>query len=224
MTFPGDLFIKKFAMGLFILLLIGFILAPRYLVYSDSPDKADIIVQFAGPDQDTRRREALQLVREGLSEYFYIPASLSLYRTNEDKSLTSIRFPDIEPAIDLLHSRFEKKISMTYLEKIWQEYRFPRYYENTHVEMLLAKKVMDAYGFKRAIFVSSPYHMKRIEIISGRVFDSAYDITLVPSRFEKRFDAPLPSQKDMKHVFTELPKMIWFLCYDLWDCWMGVNL
>jgi uncharacterized SAM-binding protein YcdF (DUF218 family) len=89
--------------------------------------------------------------------------------------------------------------------------------------MLLTKKVMDAYGFRKAIFVSAPYHMKRIKIMAGRVFDSAYDIKMVPSRFGKRFETPLPSLQDVQHVLMEFPKMIWFLCYDLWGRWTGVN-
>jgi uncharacterized SAM-binding protein YcdF (DUF218 family) len=213
------------AVVLFIVLLIGFILSPRYLVSSGLPIKSDIIIQFPVPEMEEMRRESWQLVKEGYSEYLCIPTSLSLYQANQNGAfLSGIPFPDIEPATKLHQLRSAKGISFTNFKQIRTEYHFPHYYENTHVEMLLAKKVMDAYGFRKALFVSSPYHMKRIRIMAERVFDSTYDITMVPSRFEKKFETPLPSQQDMRHVFTELPKMAWFICYDLWDRWIGVNL
>lgn len=225
MPFSGNYYIKKLALVLGIILLIGLILSPRYLVYADPPMKSDIIVQFPVPEMETMHRESWLLIGEGLAEYLCTPTSLSLCRVNQDRtSLTAMRFPDIVRASDRRISRSEKEINMAYFEKIRRDCRFPRYYENTHVEMLLAKKVMDTYGFRKALFVSSPYHMKRVKIMAERVFDSAYDIKMVPSRFEKRFKTPLPSPKDMQHVFMELPKMVWFLCYDLWDRWTGVNI
>ena len=60
--------------------------------------------------------------------------------------------------------------------------------------------------------------------MAERVFDVACDTKVVPSRFGKSFETPLPSLKDMQHVFMELPKMVWFLCCDLWDRWTGVNV
>jgi uncharacterized SAM-binding protein YcdF (DUF218 family) len=89
--------------------------------------------------------------------------------------------------------------------------------------MLLAKKAMVANGFRKAIFVSAPYHMRRIKIMAGRVFDSTYEIRIVPSRFEKSVGTPLPSLKDMQHVVMELPKMVWFLSYDTWERMGGVH-
>ena len=111
---------------------------------------------------------------------------------------------------------------MVYFLKIREECGFPRYFENTHVEMLLAKKIMDAYGFKSAIFVSSPFHMRRIKIMANRVFGSAYDITLVSS-FEKSYDGLLTLWDESKHVFMEYLKLIWFLGYDLWERWIGLR-
>jgi uncharacterized SAM-binding protein YcdF (DUF218 family) len=114
-------------------------------------------------------------------------------------------------------------MDIDYFKKIKSAYGFPRLYEDTHSEILLAKRAMDACGFRRAIFVSSPYHMKRIKIIAGRVFNSSYDIKLVASRFEKKLKASFPSQQDIQHVVTEFAKIVWFLCYDTWDRRNGVN-
>lgn len=202
------------------IIIIGLIvmLSPRYLLYSDTPRKSDIIILFPDPELNAIRRDARQLIENGYSKYICIPTSFSLYRVDQNKTgLTAVLNPAVKPGIGLSLRRFENDISMEHFLKIKQECGFPRYFENTHVEMLLAKKVMDAYGFKSAIFVSSPYHMKRIKIMANRVFGSAYDITLVPSRFEKKFEIPMLSLKSLQHIFMEFPKVIWFLCYDFWD-------
>jgi uncharacterized SAM-binding protein YcdF (DUF218 family) len=208
-----------------IVLLTGIALSPRYLVYADLPAKCDIIVLFAGSDRDSRLREAQQLLQEGYSDYLFIPVTFSLYKAGPGRGgITAIRFSAaVKPGIHLPAPRSEQEMTHVYFRKNWAAYRLPRYYEATHVEMLMAKKAMDASGFRKAIFVSSPYHMRRIKIMAARVFDPSYDVKLVPSRFEKKFEAPLPSQKDVQHVMTEFPKMIWFLCYDPWDRWIGVN-
>jgi len=76
---------------------------------------------------------------------------------------------------------------------------------------------MDAYGFKSAIFVSSPYHMRRIKIITEKVFGSGYDIKMTPSRFERKISTGLPSLYDVQNTFTEIAKIIWFFCYEAFD-------
>lgn len=206
------------------LLLIGVILSPHYLVYSDLPQKSDIIIQFVGSDQDARFKEAAHLAQEGYADYLFVPTLFSLYRVNQYRTgLTNIRFMDIKPGIYLPQPRTGNAMSIENFIKIRSEYRIPRFYEDTHAEILLAKRAMDACGFRSAIFVSSPYLTRRIKIITGMVFDSSYDIKLVPSRFEKKFEAPLPSPKDIQHVFTEFPKMAWFLSYDLWNRSNGPN-
>jgi hypothetical protein len=200
-------------------LLIGVILSPRYLVYSDLPRKSDIIIQFVGSDQDARFKEAVLLAQEGYADYLFVPTLFSLYRVNQFRTgLTSIQFVDIKPGIYLPKPQTESAMSIENFNKIRREYRIPRFYEDTHAEILLAKRAMAACGFKSALFVSSPYHMRRIKIITDRVFDPSYAIKLVPSRFEKKFEALLPSRNDIQHIFTEFPKMAWFLSYDLWNC------
>ncbi|MGC1456591.1 MAG: hypothetical protein WA946_15510 [Nitrospirota bacterium] len=218
MPFPGKPRIRRSAAVLAVFLLIGVILSPRYLVYSDLPRKSDIIIQFVGSDQDARFNEAVLLAQEGYADYLFVPTLFSLYRVNQERTgLTSIWFTNIKPGIKVPQPRTGNAMSIDNFYKIRSVYRIPRFYEDTHAEILLAKRAMDTCGFRRAIFVSSPYHMRRIKIITGTVFDPSYDIELVPSRFEKRFEAPLPSQKDIHHVFTEFPKMAWFLSYGLWN-------
>ena len=208
---------KRSALILATILLIGLILmlSLRCLLYSDAPGKSDIIVLFPDPELDAIRREARQLIGDGYSKHLCIPASFSLYQVDQNKTgFTAVLNPDVKPGLGRSLRRFEDKISMDYFLKIKEECGVPGYFENTHVEMILAKKVMDAYGFKRAIFVSSPFHMRRIKMLAGRVFGSSYDIKLTPSRFEKKFGISMLSLESLQHIFMEYPKIIWFFCYD----------
>ena len=217
MQFLVTPYAKRLAPILATILLIGLILilSPRYLLYSDAPQKSDVIILFPDPELDAMRKEARQLIGNGYSKYLCIPTSFSLYQVDQGKTrLTDVLNSAVKPGIGLSLQRFEDNISMDYFLKIKQECGFPQYFENTHVEMLLAKKIMDAYGFKKAIFVSSPFHMRRIKMIAASVFDSTYTIKLAPSRFEEKVETLMPSLKGLRFVFTEFPKMIWFLCYD----------
>ena len=210
-----------------VLLLAGLILSPRYLTCSDTPGKSDIVVIFPVPELGAVYREGRQLIKDGFADYLCVPTSLSLSRVSRDRSgFDSVRFPNVKPGADAGRPQPQGSISMPFFQAVRKEYRFPRYYENTHVEMLLAKRVMDAYGFRRALFVSSPYHMKRIKIMAAEVFGSAYDIRMVPSRFPSGVGATwgvgtsLPLLTTLQYVVEEFPKMAWFLCYDLAGRWL----
>lgn len=59
-------------------------------------------------------------------------------------------------------------------------------YENTHLELLLAREMMVKLGLKSVAVVSPLYHMRRLQLIIGKVFaDGGYDIGLQPTDFEK---------------------------------------
>lgn len=206
------------------LLLVTLALSPRFLVCSDTVRKADIVILFPVPELEAVNREADQLIGDGIADHLCIPTSLSLYRADPGRNaLVAVRIPRMKPGLDEVGRQSRTDISMPYFEQIKKAYGFPHYYENTHVEMLLAKQVMDAYGFRKAILVSSPAHMKRMKIIAKSVFDSQYDLRMVPSRFMTKYESPLPSLKNMQNVFMEFPKMAWFFCYDLWGRWSKTN-
>ena len=42
-----------------------------------------------------------------------------------------------------------------------------QHFEDTHVEILRARSILQNMGLKSVNFVSSPYHMRRIKMISG---------------------------------------------------------
>jgi hypothetical protein len=92
---------------------------------------------------------------------------------------------------------------------------FPSFYENTHIEVLLAERVMKQHGFKSAIFVSSPYHIPRLKLITEKIFnESSSKIVFVPS-FSKK------SSRDFFHRtisywnnwMNECIKILWFVIY-----------
>jgi uncharacterized SAM-binding protein YcdF (DUF218 family) len=203
--------IKKSITVSVILLLIGVILSPRYLVYSDPPGKSDIIVLFVGPDQEARLREARHLVQEGYSDYLFIPTLSSLFQANQDRTgLTSIQFADIKHG-----SRSHKGNGPAYFQKTKSEYHFPGYFEDTHAEILLAKRAMNACGLRSAIFVSSPYHMERIRMITKRVFgERARYISYVPTQYENDpIDLRDMDWGDWVFVIREYIKICWFSLY-----------
>jgi len=65
-----------------------------------------------------------------------------------------------------------------------------------------------------ANIVSSPYHMRRIKTIAGRVFSEDYKLYFIPTRYQNvnkavwRFD-----KKDFLSLFLEYLKIVWFLLY-----------
>lgn len=167
-----------------------FYYAPHYLVYADPPQKADAVVLFLGNEYKERRAEANRLISEGYATYLLIPAYGRLAKVPDHRRATRNGIPLRPPG-------------------------YPVVYEDTHVEILEAKKLMDKNGLKSAIFVSSPYHMRRIKLIADRVFTAnTYQNIYVPTRFEKRTRGIwLFNQSDIKKTTGEYGKIVWFFLY-----------
>jgi uncharacterized SAM-binding protein YcdF (DUF218 family) len=167
---------------------------PRYLTYADKPLRSDAVVLFVGPDNKARQEDATRLMSEGYARYLFIPA---YGRITEAASLSS-------PAGT---KKANPKLIISGLK--------PRpYFENTHVEVLEARRMMEQYGLKSAIFVSSPEHMRRIKIIAEKIFyEKSVQIVFVPIRVE-------PAHQDLtladyRRMGKEYVKIIWFLMYSL---------
>ncbi|MGO9139826.1 MAG: YdcF family protein [Syntrophales bacterium] len=165
---------------------------PQYLTYADKPMNSDAIVLFVGTDSKARQEDANRLMNEGYARYLFIPA---YGRITEAASLSS-------PAGT---KKANPKLVISGLK--------PRpYFENTHVEVLEAKRMMEQYGLKSAIFVSSPEHMRRIKIIAERIFyEEPVRIVFVPIRVEPAHQDLILS--DYRRMGKEYVKIIWFLMY-----------
>ena len=175
---------------------IGFaILLPQFLLYETPPIAADAVVLFAGHDSKARGKQVNDLIAKELVKFVIMPASGKIFEAQA---------PDTPIAPD-------KTAGIA--EKIKTDTR-RSYVEQTHIEMLQALALMDHIGATSANFVSSPYHMRRIKIMAGKVFDAdKYKIAFVPTAHEPRHVPWFTGKMDLKWVFSEWGKIIWFLMY-----------
>jgi uncharacterized SAM-binding protein YcdF (DUF218 family) len=79
--------------------------------------------------------------------------------------------------------------------------------------------MMDTAGYTSALFVSSPYHMKRISMISKAVFqDQKYHLTFRGSRYVKTDGfLSLFRWSKIEQVFEEYLKITGFLAYRVYE-------
>jgi len=182
-------------------IIAGIFYAPYYLVRTDKPAKSDVIVLLIGSKFTPRKEEVFRLIKDGYARHLIIPA----YGRVSDAGLFSGQPAQTnpKPASSLIRGRIVKPA------------HYPKYFEDTHIEILEAKKMMDKAGFKSAIFVSSPYHMRRISIIAKKVFAKKdYRLIFVPSRYEQYSDYLwFLKKRDLKLVTGEYSKIIWFTLY-----------
>jgi len=187
---------KKLVIGfvLFAVLVAAIWYAPKYLAYADLPVKSDVIVLFVGSKDTTpqRQKEAIRLMEEGYARHLLIPAYGQVF--------------DVHSASRIQQSSRIRLLAST---------PYPSYFEDTHIEMLEAKKEIDNSGFKSAIFVSSPFHMRRIKIMADMTFEnSRLKMKCVPSRYIKWKGRFLIFQASVfKNIANEYGKLIWFLAY-----------
>lgn len=189
---------------LIVLLMSGIIVyAPHFLLYSSHYKKTDAIVLFLGPDFTARQKEAYKIINEGMADYLIIPAYHKIYRIFGEGNVKYL-------SSNLSPRNLVKKKALSV--------PFPYFYEDTHIETIEARKIMAEYGLKSAIFISSPYHMRRIELIVTKVFAGEKGgFYFVPTSYEK---APANfrelSVADWKKVGWEYIKILWFSLYKLW--------
>jgi len=176
-----------------VILAAGLCYAPRFLVYSTNYTKVDAVIVLLGPDFNARQMHARDLIKKGMADYLIIPAYEKTYRIEHGKMKS-------------LDSGNKKNNPVA-----------PKYYEDTHLELIKAKETMTMYGQKSAIFVSSPYHMRRIRIIVEKEFDDLSQSYFSPTPFEA---APLNiwqlKASDWKKVWREYIKISWFILYSPW--------
>ena len=121
-----------------VVLVAGIFYAPRFLVYSTNYAKVDAIIVLLGPVFNARERHARDLIKKGMADYLIIPAYNKTYYVDQGT---------IKP----LPNKTDKNDINGENNQV-----VPSYYEDTHLEVIEAKKTMKMYGQKSAIFVSSP--------------------------------------------------------------------
>jgi len=90
-----------------------------------------------------------------------------------------------------------------------------RSYENTHLEILIADFAMKRFDFRSAIFVSAPYHMRRLRLIAARVLKGRFQgVVFVPSDAEGVHMLTWPFYAyDRKAICREFCKIGYYLGY-----------
>ena len=168
---------------------------PNNLLIATPPIKADAVVLFVGHDLKARGKQVDELIANGLVTFVIVPASGKIIKAQA---------PDT-PVNPEETRRLAKKIKTDIQQS---------YVEQTHIEMLQALALMDHIGATSVNLVSSPYHMRRIKIMAERVFDAdKYEIAFVPTAYEPRHVPWFLAWPDVKWVFAEGGKIIWFFLY-----------
>ena len=175
--------------------------APQFLLYSSSYEKADSIILLVGPDFNARKKEANKLIDEGMADYLIVPARNKTYKIINDRIIEEIS---------------SNLATITTGKKVVEA---PAFYEDTHLEIIEAQRIMSNYKSKSAIFISSPYHMRRIKFIASNVFDTKKgNFYFVPTRYEKAstifWDISLAN---WKKILMEYVKILWFFLYSNWS-------
>jgi hypothetical protein len=200
-----DIFVQAFKKIMLILMIVVVVLAggmsyaPRFLAYSTNCAKVDAVILLLGPDFNARQRHAYDLTKKGMADRIIIPAYNKIYSIDQG-----------------MITYFPSKTGKSNVNGKNQPAE-PRYYEDTHLELIAAKKMMKMYGQKSAIFVSSPYHMRRIQLMVNKEFDHHYESYFSPTPYDP---APLNvwelKASDWKKVRREYAKILWFMIYFPW--------
>ena len=187
-----------------LLLVVFAIFAPCSLFIEDAPLQADAVVLFVGPDNETRLFEARRLIKEGYARYLLIPASGEIFSADKIEEIEKINLNQTQ-GNPFLRNRMEAD--------------YGKHYENSHVEVLEAKRMLDGLGLRSALMVSSGYHMRRIRLIAGRVFNTGkYSYSCNPAQWQPVFTAADWLDKDKSYIIiSEYVKMGWFLVYALFE-------
>lgn len=180
--------------GLLAAWLLGAVL-PKHLLYASAPFKADAVAVLIGPDEAARRKQADELIDAGWAKFLIVPWEGRIVETQVSRDLvTPQRAASIARGIK------------TDLERA--------YVQRTHIEVLQTRKLMEHIGATRVLFVSSPYHMRRIKIMSERFFDpQLFEMAYVPADQDVRHTPWFFSWKDIQWVFSEWAKILWFRIY-----------
>ena len=172
--------------------------SPRYLTVCTATPKSDAVILFVGPGMKARQQEVEALIREGVASFLLTPAFGSIdhpgTRLNSKRS-------GISKPIEGCSKRGFKNIHI---------------YEDTHLEMLTARRMMERLGLRSAVLVSSPYHIRRVRLIAKRVFsDAKYRIYCRPSRYGDPISpACWLDAENAKTLLSEIVKIGWFLIYE----------
>ncbi len=167
-------------------LLMFFYYAGYFLVLDENPKKSDVIIVLGG-DQGSRIHKGVTLYKSGYAPYIIISGEI----TGADLLMASAVKSGVPKEFLILEQRAEST------------------YENA----LFSKEIMEQYGFKTALVVSSDYHMRRARMIFEKVFDETKTtFTYCPVQ-EPNFSSShwWVSERSIQFTLTEYGKTLAFL-------------
>lgn len=159
------------------------------------------MVFFVGGETGTREKEVQQLLREGFADYLIIPATGQMKKRGPDgrRERLDLKNP---MAVSTQSNQLNQPNQRNWLV------------ENTPIEVLEAKRPMENLGLRSALLVSSPSHMRRIKVITGKVFQDQMTVGCMPTRYESLGKGFWLFNSDERNfVLTEYTKIVWFLLY-----------
>lgn len=178
----------------------GFILekAGRYLYYKDELKPADVIVILAG--EETERVEyGVKLFREGWARKDRIILAggpLVWKYTWASLMKEHAIFLGVPKKAILLEDKSR----------------------NTEEDARFTRDILNKYGYRSCILVTSPYHSRRATKIFGKIMGDK--IMIISAPVEKSwfsFDEWWKRRRDRAMVFNEYSKIMWFLIFGIKD-------
>jgi hypothetical protein len=168
---------------------------PSFLLYRTEPVDGGAVVLLLGPSEEARKQQADDLVAAGEAKFVIVPNEGVIFEAQVARIFVT---PKKTAAMSrAVQSEFQRT-----------------YVEHTHIEILQARDLIAHIDATRVIFVSAPYHMRRVKIMAGRIFgDENYQLAFVPTTYETTHEPWFTSWHDVKWVFSEWAKIVWFLVY-----------
>jgi hypothetical protein len=178
-------------------------LAPFYLAHQTPIAPSDTIIVLIGPGDEAKLKSALWVAESRYAHHLLVPGmGFSCDQLKADCiEITRQRFA-------LAGRAAEPRMTSSFEELPW-------YCLQTHHELVLSRRMMEAMGLNSAIVISHPYHMRRISLIVDTVFEnSSLRLHFLPAQTDTAPDAFWwLSAYHWKWTLSEYLKIAWFWLY-----------
>ena len=167
---------------------------PSFVRYGEAPVRSEAVVLLLGPELDAREATARRLVAAGFAPRLFVPAHGRSVRPGPSGGI-----PRVVGSTEEQVAAFEARKARGY----------GAWFEDTHVELLEARRMLAEAGVRSAIVVSSSWHLGRVRRIGDAVF---------AGRIEARYVAagPVTGTLPPAVVAAETAKTVWWYLYAPW--------
>ncbi|MBI4683935.1 MAG: YdcF family protein [Nitrospirae bacterium] len=175
----------------------GFVLekAGRFLYYKDALKPADVIVVLAGEESE-RVEHGVKLFKEGWArkDRIILAGGPAVWKYTWASLMMNHAIYLGAPKNAIL---LEDKS------------------RSTEEDARLTKEIMDKYGYKSCILVTSPYHSRRATKIFRKVMGNEINVSSSPSDSWFKFEEWWKRRRERAMVFNEYSKFLWLLVFDV---------